>query len=290
MIKNAIALGLSVFLLSCGSNASKEETSTEMETEQVVDSLLYFRQNKMKTDFLARNFPDLGRQEAAELQLASLSRELAAGAELAGWKMGGTVGDSTKFDPIMGYMLKANGHQIGEKIPIGEFPEKEIMIEGEVGFVFKKDFPDGVKSMDELKEGIDYAVAAVEFAQSNAIGIDGDASTLQTNHVFAFDTGQAGYLLGDSPIPFADFDVENETVECFVNGELAASGQSSNIYKGHLNALYALANLLPKYGQQIRAGEVVITGSMYTNPTVTSASEIELKFKSLGEIHFDITD
>ncbi|AWV99297.1 hypothetical protein [Arcticibacterium luteifluviistationis] len=279
-------------MMACGEgNNNTDKTMTEAEeTDAIVDSLLYYKNNQIKTDFLSRKFPDLGREKAIELQMACLKKELAGGGELAGWKMGGTVGDSASFDPLMGYMLKANQHFPGDKISIKVFPENETMIEGEVGFVFKQDFPNGVGSIQELKDGIDYAVGGVEFAQSNAIGIDNNAETVKTNHVLAFGTGQAGFMLGDKKINFADFDVENEAVECFVDGESAASGVSSRIYGGHLTALNALVNMLPKYGHMIRKGDVVITGSMYTNPTVKGNAKVNLEFSSLGSIQMEITD
>ncbi|MFT7436506.1 MAG: 2-keto-4-pentenoate hydratase [Psychromonas sp.] len=287
MLKSISIFALAILIMSCGEENSKTEKSIT-DTYALVDSLLYFRNNKIKTDILSRKFPDLGREKAIAFQLACLKKELAGGAILAGWKMGGTVGDSTSFDPIMGYMLKANQYFSGDKIAIKAFPENETMIEGEVGFVFKQDFPEGVASIEELKDGIDYAIGAVEFAQSNAIGINNDPETVKINHVLAFGTGQAGFMLGNKKIDFAEFDVENEAVECFVDGELAASGVSSRIHRGHLNALNALVNMLPKYGYMIKKGDVVITGSLYANPTVKGAAKANLQFSSLGEIDMEI--
>ena len=289
MLKLAIPIISMAVLYSCTSNEQNKD-DMKLSHEEVVDSLMYYRHGKLKTDFLARRFPDLGRDEAAGMQLDMLQRELTSGETLAGWKMGGTVGDSTSFDPIMGFMLKKDEHHSGDVISISEFPGREIMIEGEVGFVFNRDFPEGVESIEALKEGIDYVVGAVEFAQSNAKGVNGDSNSLITNHVLAFGTGQVGYLLGEKQVSLSELDLENETVECFVNDQSAAIGGSSNIYMGHLNALYALVNLLPKYKQMIKEGEVVITGSMYKNPTITSASEISLHFKTLGDISLSIVD
>ncbi|SOE24106.1 2-keto-4-pentenoate hydratase [Spirosomataceae bacterium TFI 002] len=289
MLKNVWIFAFAAFMMSCGEQTNKNDTEMT-ETEVTVDSLLHFRNQNIKTDYLSRNFPDLEREKAAELQLAVLKKELDGGAVLAGWKMGGTVGDSASFDPLMGYMLKANEHFPGDKISIKKFPGSEVMIEGEVGFVFKQDFPNGVTSIEELKNGIDYAVGAIEFAQSNAIGIDNNPETANTNHVLAFGLGQAGFLLGNTKIDFADFNVAEEAVECFIDGEKAASGVSSRIYGGHLNALNALVNMLPKYGLMIKKGDVVITGSMYANPTVTGSAKVNLQFSSLGEIQLEILD
>ncbi len=293
MIKNTLILGLCFIAASCGSSSENDlddNMKADNEYSTVVDSLVYFKDQRIKTDYLSREFPDLDRETANLLQIKSLEKELEAGDVLAGWKMGGTVGDSSKFDPLMGYMLTKNEYKPGDKISIKKFPGAEVMIEGEVGFVFKKDLPEGVSSIEELKDAIDYAVGAVEFAQSNAIGLNGDAATVKTNHVLAFGTGQAGFMLGDKQIPMDEFGVEDETVECYIDGKTAAKGESTNIYNGHLNALYALANMLPEQGYKIRKGDVVITGSLYKNPTVKGQASAKLDFKTLGSIEFEITD
>ena len=291
MVKLITFLGLVSLTFACSNSQNEtKEPSEEAVLESVVDSVLYYRNNNIKTDYLSRAYPELGRELGFQIQIKSLEKELANGEQHIGWKMGGTTGDSSSFDPVFGYLLAKNRYADGEKISINKFPGKEVMIEGEVGFVFKQDFPNGVESMDELKNGIDYAVGAIEFAQSNAIGINNDPKTVNLNHTLAFGMGQAGTMFGTKEIPFEDFDIKAEEVECFLNGESAIKGGSSRIYGGHLNALNALVNMLPKYGHFIRKGDIVITGSMYVNPIVISATSINQRFNSLGELNFEIVE
>ncbi len=296
MLKNLLIIGLTTFLLGCGSSTKSDQNMQEdnkvakLDMSEVADSILHFRHELIKTDFLDRTFPDLARDEAIQIQLRCLEKELANGEQQAGWKMGGTVGDSAAFDPIMGYMLTRYQNFPGDHIRVKQFPGAEVMVEGEVGFVFKQDFPNGVKSMEELINGIDYAIGAVEFAQAIALGLNNNPATLKTNHNLAFGTGQAGFILGNKKIPISEFTIQEESVECFVDGKSAASGSSSRIYKGHLNALNSLVNLLPQYGLKIKKGDVVITGSMYKNPIITGNADVKLHFTSLGDIEIKITD
>lgn len=284
---------LAAVLFACNNSTSTEATDSTVEepatltTSQLADSIRYFRDNYLQTDIVSRHIPDLERQQAFDLQLDALDKELAKGAKIVGWKMGGTAtDDAAKFDPVFGYIL--NRFMVGEDHLVNSknFPGGSILVEGEIGFVIKNDLKDGVASKEALMEQIDYVVGAVELAQATAIPIS--EGPLDLNYLVATGMGQVGTIQGDTRVAPQDFDLENETVKCYVNGELAAEGTASNIFGNPLNALYELANLLPTQDRYLRAGDLVITGSIYQNPTVDGPAEVKLEFSSLGEIAFKV--
>lgn len=160
------------------------------------------------------------------------------------------------------------------------------MVEGEIGFVISKDFKDGAGSIEELKEGIDYVINAVEFAQDIAIPAGDNPETKTINHTVAAGMGHAGIMLGSGRAEIEEFQINGETAKCYIDDSLAAEGISSNIYGGPLNALYALVNLLPQYGTYVKKGDIIVTGSVYENPTIDSAADVRLEFSSLENIHF----
>lgn len=279
-----------VVCLACTGKKDPPLSTEEITSDptELIDSLLYFKSKFIKSDILSRRIPTLDRREAAEIQLQVLQKEISMGSQLIGWKMGGTTGDSLAFDPVFGYMLTKNMIKPDSIVSIKNFPGAMVMIEGEVGFVFNKDFKDGVKTREELIDGIDYVVGAVEFAQSNNLPLGGQSEMLSKNHVLAFGMGHAGVMLGNTKVKFADFNSEAELVSCFIDEKLAASGGSSRVYGGHLNALESLINMLPQYDLYIRSGDVVITGSLYQNPLVNSACKVHMEFKTLGTIDFSV--
>lgn len=284
---------LAAVLFACNNSTSTEATDSTVEepatltTSQLADSIRYFRDNYLQTDIVSRHIPDLERQQAFDLQLDALDKELAKGAKVVGWKMGGTAtDDAAKFDPVFGYIL--NRFMVGEDHLVNSknFPGGSILVEGEIGFVIKNDLKDGVASKEALMEQIDYVVGAVELAQATAIPIG--EGPLDLNYLVATGMGQVGTIKGDTKVAPQNFDFDNETVKCYVNGELAAEGTASNIFGNPLNALYELANLLPTQDRYLRAGDLVITGSIYQNPTVDGPAEVKLEFSSLGEIAFKV--
>ena len=282
-----------LIFVSCNQNQPTNEDESGQavtdETEMLADSVLHFRHRYEKSDILSRRLPNITREEAIEIQLAMLEKELSAGARQIGWKMGGTATpDSAKYDPVFGYILDKNLIKEDSVVSPENFPGGQVMVEGEVGFVMKKDFENGAQSIEELQEGIDYVVGAVEFAQGIAIPLRDRPESATTNHALASGMGHAGILLGAEKADLSQFDLKNETVRCFINGELVAEGVSSNVYNDPLHALYSLVNLLPKYGKYLKKGDVIVTGSMYQNPTIDSTCTVRLEYSTLGTINFSM--
>ena len=265
------------------------ETTPTVSTSEIVDSLLYYRHHHRTTDILSRNYPNLLRAQAIELQLAMLEKELESGAKLVGWKMGGTItDDSSAYDPMFGYILDRNLIAEDSAVLAENFPGGQVMVEGEVGVVLKQDFPEGANSLEALIEGIDYVVSAVEFAQATAVAQPNDTSPLPIDYVFASGMGQAGTMIGSGKMTVDQFDAQAETVACYVNEEKVAEGSAARVYQSPLHAVYSLANMLPEYDQYLRKGDVVITGSLYDNPTIDSTSQVRLEYAHLGTITFSM--
>jgi 2-oxo-hept-3-ene-1,7-dioate hydratase len=292
-MNNSLLLFCAIFLLTfCKTPEKKtiEELAIKVvPMDMLANSILEARKSFKQTDLLSRELPNISRDQAFTIQLKMLEKELASGKKLVGYKMGGTaVPDSANFDPVFGYMLNSNVIEEDSTVLAKNFPGGDVMVEAEIGFKISKDFPNGAISIDELKAGIDYVFGAVEFAKAIAVPIGEDTETMNTNHIIASGTGHAGLIIGSGRASIEDFNLDNESVSCLINGEGKAEGISSNIYGNPLNALISLANLLPTYGKFLKKGDVVIAGSLYANPTISSTSDVLLKFSSLGEIHFSM--
>lgn len=293
-MKNQLPLFLNLLLVAglfaCNASPQESADSTTDETpsltiSQLADSIRYFRQHHLESDILSRHLPELSREQAFALQLEALDQELAAGAKVVGWKMGGTAtADANAFDPMFGYILDRYMISEGSVVDSDNFPGGSVFVEGEIGFVIKNDLRDGVASKEDMLAQIDHVFGGVELAKGIAVPLG--EGPLDINYVLATGMGQLGSMKGSKEVAPEDFDFDNETARCYVNGELAAEGVASNIFGNPLNAVYELANLLPKHKRYLKAGDLVITGSVYQNPTVDGAADIRLEFSSLGEISF----
>lgn len=264
----------------------KKNNALILSKEQLIDSIVKARHTYSQTKILSKSISGLKTSEAYDIQLDMLKAELAMGAKHRGWKLGGTATkDASKFNPSYGYILDKNIINNGGSIPVNHFPGGTVVVEAEVGFIIKNDLVDGADSILELIDNIDYVIGTIEIAQATAIPLD-EKTSLDINYVIASGMGQVATLKGDIKAPIEDFDFENETAKCFINDKLVSEGVSSNIFGSPINALFELANMLPKKGGFLKAGDLILTGSIYVNPTLKETADIRVEFSTLGTISF----
>lgn len=223
-------------LISCNSSQKKKMDSVEhdgpivLSKKQLSDSILMARHNHVQTAILSKSLPDLKRSDAYDIQLGMMEKEIDAGAKHIGWKMGGTATkDATKFDPSYGYILDRNLISDRGTIAVAHFPGGSVVVEAEVGLVLNKDMPNGVASMEDLVENIDYIIGTIEIVKVTAKSLD--TSSLDINYVIASGLGQVATIKGQVKVKAENFDFENESAKCYINGELVAEG----IYRIFLN-------------------------------------------------------
>lgn len=286
-MKSILAIVILVGVISCSSVQKKKTDLANggdvFNLEQLADSVLSARQNHSQTDILSRHIPDLKTADAYHIQFNMLEKERHEGAKLIGWKLGGTATkDSTTFNPSLGYILDNNLIPDKGTIPVNHFPGGSVIVEAEIGFVIKKDMMKGVNSLAELIDNIDYVVGAIEIAQATAIS--SNETPLDLNYVIASGMGHVGAVKGNVKLPPADFDFENEIAKCYINDTLVADGISSNIFGTPINVLYETANRLAKKGHPPKAGDLIITGSLYANPVLKEPADIRVEFSTLGTI------
>lgn len=286
-MKSSLKIVFLVCLIACNPGQNNKTDLTDADNavslEQLADSVLQARQNHIQTDILSRHIPDLEIADAYNIQFSMLEKELQQGAKLVGWKLGGTATkDSTKFKPALGYMLDRNLMPDQGTMPVDHFPGGSAVVEAEIGFVIKKDMAEGVQSVAELMDHIDYVVGAIEIAQATATS--SNETPLDINYVIASGLGHVGIVTGDIKLSPSDFDFENETAKCYINDELVVDGISSNIFGTPINALYEATNMLAEKGYPLKTGDVIITGSLYTNPRLEEPADIRVEFSTLGSI------
>jgi 2-keto-4-pentenoate hydratase len=294
MIRPIVTLVSLAILLQCTAkkptdNTDENGTSYSL-IHEIVDSLYEAKSAKKLSNILPRRLPNLSRDSAYTIQSLLFAREFAdTKAAQIGWKMGGTnAQDSTHYNQMYGYITTRSDIPKDSVLMLHGYPA-DVSAEAEVAFKIKKDLPNGAHDLDELRQAIDYVFGASEIISPTSIPLQGDSATLTVNQVLASNLAHQGIIQGDRHLPIEEFDLMGETVKCYINDELAAEGQAKNIYGNPLGVLLWLSNNLPKHGNYLRAGDIVITGSMYQNPVLNNTGIVRLEFSTLGNIEFQFT-
>jgi 2-keto-4-pentenoate hydratase len=230
--------------------------------------------------FPAGYFNRLSLDEAYRIQLALIDRRCAAGEKQIGWKVGLTskaIQQQFGFhEPCFGTILETrlSGHAFaaGELIRPGF--ETEICVR--LGRALA-----GEVSLEEVKEAV-----AVVYPSFEIIETRGDPGQIAL--MLADNAQQRSVILGDpvSLTPTLQLDQVEARVE--LNGSVVASGVGSAVLDHPLNSVAWLAHKLSEYGRSLRAGEVVMTGSLVRQFPLAPGDRARASFSGIGSVEVGI--
>ena len=81
-----------------------------------------------------------------------------------------------------------------------------------------------------------------------------------------------------------ELDLVGHQVEGYRNGKHVSSGSGANVLGDPLVALTWIANELIEFGEGLRAGQVVTTGTCITPISVTPGDQVQMAFGDLGSV------
>lgn len=269
-----------------------DQLTADAAVDQIAAHLLEAEHRAQTTYALQVHHPDMSRETAYEVQLSALISEQANNKSLIGWKMGGTntpEPDGTP-DPSFAYMLGSDRLEDAQSIGPDPYVGDSVLVEAEVAFIIGADLPGPEISEDQLRGAVESVAGAVELISGRVIATpEGTAPSM--NHIIAARLSHANVILGDTRVPLAGFDLANEQAVTTINGEERAAGRSNEIMNTNpFDALMWIANALPKHGHYLRAGDVVITGSLYTNPTLKPGERAVVRFSTLGRVSVSLSE
>ncbi len=257
--------------------------------QQIVDHLFAVREAAGVSRALTIHFPDLDRDQAYQIQMALRAKKESSGERLAGWKMGGTkiVKPGDKLDPIFGFMLASDEFDSESTVDVTRFAGDTPIIEAEIGVWVGQDLPGPNVSGEQLAGAIAGVGGASEIISARLRDGQGGLQT-PVNISIADGLSHGGFILPEQRIPLAQANFVTEQGRVVINGKLIARGDAKIMMNGApLDAVLALANLLPKYGRHLRAGQVVIIGSLLDSPPVTAGDRVEIGFTSFESLYIN---
>jgi 2-keto-4-pentenoate hydratase len=224
----------------------------------------------------AAYFDRLSLDEAYRIQLALIERRCAAGERQIGWKVGLTskaIQQQFGFhEPCFGCILETrpNGHVFaaGELIRPGF--ETELCMRLGRSLV-------GEVSPDEVR-----AAVAVVHPSFEIIETRGDPAQIAL--MLADNAQQRSVVLGE-PVAFMPalaLDQVEARVE--LNGAVVATGVGAAVLDHPLNSIAWLARKLGEYGRSLRAGEVVMTGSLVRQFPLAAGDHARANFSGIGTV------
>ncbi len=255
----------------------------------IVAHLLEAERKKINTEAMAVNFPDMDRQTAYDIQADILAEKLKT-EERVGWKIGFSrmPEDPATLDPIYGHIMASNVFEPGVPVEASSFVPDSATVEGEFAFLIGEDLPGPDLTREQVGDAVTSVVGVIELLSTWTNGTEENPST--RDHDVTGNVFHVGIILGETRVPLSEMDFTKETATVVIDDEERASALATmNMGVDPLEALTWLANELTAYSDEyLRAGDVVITGTVFPPPRMGAGSKAVMNFTTLGTIEVEL--
>lgn len=186
--------------------------------------------------------------------------------------------------PDFGVLFADMAFGDSEPIPFAELLQPRV--EAEIAFVLGADLPQAEVTAAEVLRAIDFVVPAIEVVDSRIT--DWDISILDT----VADNASSGvYVAGGAPRRLEDIeDLRSSEMTLVAAGEVVSSGTGAACLGHPLNAVVWLANTVALRGEPLRAGELVLSGSLGPLVPAEPGMTYEARIDGLGSVRACFTD
>jgi len=234
---------------------------------------------------LTERVPGITIDDAYWISRRLLERRLSNGETLIGKKIGVTSKAVQNMldvhQPDFGYLTDKMRYRSGGEMPIsGELIQPRA--EGEIAFVLKRDLKGPGVTPDDALAATEGVIPCFEIVDSRIrdwkIRIQDTVSDNASSGLF---------VLGDVVSPDG-VDFVGCKIAVHKNGRLLSEGQGSAALGSPLICVAWLANTLGAYGIPLRAGEVILSGSLVPLEPVVAGDEMSLVIEGIGsaEVRF----
>lgn len=162
------------------------------------------------------------------------------------------------FEPDYGIIHDDMVFESGVVLPASRY--NRLLIEAEIAFVLKSDIVD--PSLERIAAAIDYVTPAFEIVDFRY-----DGSVGKIVDTIADNAGCSGVVLGEEQHPYGTVDLTAVEMVITAGDAEITRGIGSNVLGNPINAVRWLAETAIATGYPLRAGEVLLSGSIgYIEP------------------------
>ena len=251
-----------------------------MNIENAVNELLHAEKHKMPIEPLTASPEGITVDGAYQIQLGIVDYRLKNGAAIIGKKIGLT---SKAMQKMLGVNEPDYGHLFDdmlfqENTPVSLQPYIQPRIEFEIAFVLKDDLKGPDVTVEKVIEATDYVVPAMEIIDSRI-----KDWKIQFADTIADNGSSAGVILGSQRTKIYEINPEKVEMTVFQNGQMVDKATGAAVMGNPVQAVAWLANTLANYGIALKAGEVILAGSLTKAIDIADGDTFEAAF-SIGSV------
>lgn len=226
---------------------------------------------------------DAGAAYAVQRKL--VDAKVASGQRITGRKIGLTskaVQAQLGVDqPDFGFLFAEMEYIGGDTIPPNAVMQPRA--EAEIAFVLREDLVRGPLDSQQIRDAIDYAVAALKVCGSRIDGWDiGFTDTVADN------ASAGAYVLGPARKRLDEFEPRDVAMTMTIDGTEVSSGSGDACLGDPIEAVVWLARTARDFGEPLRAGQVILSGALGPMLAVRPGSVVRTEISGLGSVTFTL--
>ncbi|MBA4501345.1 2-oxopent-4-enoate hydratase [Marinobacterium marinum] len=229
---------------------------------------------------LTERFSDITIEDAYNISLRMLERRIGAGEKIIGKKIGLTSKAVQNMlgvgQPDFGYLTDKMAFSQGEEMPISE-RLMQPKAEGEIAFILKKDLMGpGITAADVLA-ATDCVLPCFEVVDSRV-----ENWQIKIQDTVADNASCGLFVLGDRAVDPRKVDLATCGMVVEKNGSIISTGAGAAALGSPVNCVTWLANTLGQFGIPLKAGEVILSGSLVPLEPVQAGDFMSVSIGGIG--------
>ncbi|MDD2706273.1 MAG: 2-oxopent-4-enoate hydratase [Acidocella sp.] len=222
---------------------------------------------------------DLSIEDAYRIQERMLRHRLVAGASIVGKKVGATSRAVQALlgvnQPDFGLLLSDMIYNEGEVIPMSRLIQPKA--EGEIAFIMKRDLTGPGVTVADVIAATEAVMPCFEIVDSRI-----QDWKIKIQDTVADNASCGVFVLGGTALDPRKLDLALCGMVLEKNGEVVATGAGAAALGHPANAVAWLANTLGPLGISLKAGEVVLSGSLATLIPIAAGDHLSMTIGGLG--------
>lgn len=254
---------------------------TSIDLEKLADELQQAQQKRQSVEPLTERFPGLTVTQAYQIQLGLVQNRLKAGRRIIGKKIGLT---SQAMQKLLGVPEPDYGHLFDDMVVLNGQPITAAQLlqprcEGEIAFLLGRDLAGPGVSVADVLAATEAVIPALEIVDSRVRDWK-----IKIQDTVADNGSSALLVLGDKLSPVRNLNLRLVGMVLEKNGQMVDTG-AGGAALGHPAAAVAwLANKLAEFEIVLKAGEIVLSGSLATAPPAAAGDHFRADFDRLGSV------
>lgn len=248
--------------------------------QQCGDELYNALTNRTTLRPFTERFPDISINDAYHISLRMVERRVEAGEKIIGKKIGVTSKAVQNMlnvhQPDFGYLTDNMVFNQGEEMPISE-QLIQPRAEGEIAFILKKDLMGpGVTNADVLA-ATECVMPCFEIVDSRI-----ENWNIKIQDTVADNASCGLFVLGDNAVSPSQVDLATCGMVVEKNGSIISTGAGAAALGSPVNCVTWLANTLGQFGIPLKAGEVILSGSLVPLEPVQAGDFMTVSIGGIG--------